>query len=763
MTTDLLANLNPQQQAAVTAPPGPVLVLAGPGSGKTGVLTRRIAFLIREMGVKPWHIMAVTFTNKAAAEMRRRVSQYVQDERLHGFQIGTFHSTCARILRQEADYTPYRRDFAIYDTDDQLNVVGQALQDLDLDAKKHSPRSILSEISRAKNEMILPQEYRGSDYFTEIVGRVYRRYQQLLEQSNALDFDDLLTQMVLALRGSAMLREQIQARYAFVLVDEFQDTNSVQYQLVQLIGAPQNNIFVVGDEDQSIYAFRGADYRNVLRFRRDYPAAQVILLEQNYRSTQIILDAARAVIDRNTNRTVKNLFTDRKGGPRLTVHEAYDDEYEARYVLEQIETLRLRDQYRYSDIAVIYRTNGQSRALEDAFIRNTIPYNIVGDVSFYKRREIKDVLAYMRLVNNPDDRVSFERIVNVPRRGIGEKSLRDFFNWLETQGYTLGAGLEHLRAGGDSPLSARLSRPLAEFATAFAQWQEKAQPGSLLALFDSIVGDIRYRFYLREIADTPQDAQNREDNLDALRATLQRADEAGMTLTDYVTESALMQDAAETRETGGDRVTLMTLHAAKGLEFPAVFITGLEEGILPHFRSLEEEGGLEEERRLLYVGMTRARERLFLTYAFRRALYGSASSNDRSRFLLDIPTDLMDNPPATFGTDRGAMRYGEMTRWDSGQGGLNRLKNDLARAAQGETSRHPHIAGKIMPFPGAKPRENAPTRFRVGMKVFQEKFGQGKVIASKLEDGDEIVTVVFSAPHGIKQLSAEYGRLTILE
>jgi DNA helicase II / ATP-dependent DNA helicase PcrA len=767
MTVDLLHNLNPQQYAAVTATTGPVLVLAGPGSGKTGVLTRRIAFLIREMNVKPWHIMAVTFTNKAANEMRQRVMQYLDDEKLMGFQIGTFHATCARILRQEIDYTPYKKDFLIYDTDDQLAMVTQALQDLDLDIKKNSPRSVLAEISRAKNEMILPQQYMGTDYFTEVVSRVYPRYQHLMQHANAMDFDDLLMQMVLALQNSPMLREKYQRRYDFVLVDEFQDTNSVQYQLVQLFGAPQNNIFVVGDEDQSIYAFRGADYRNVLRFRHDYPASQVILLEQNYRSTQIVLDAARAVIDHNKNRTVKALFTNKIGGERITVYEAYDDEYEARYITEQIESLRGKG-YRYGDMAIMYRTNGQSRALEDRLIYDSIPYTIVGDVSFYKRREIKDILGYLRLVNNIEDRVSFERVVNIPKRGIGEKSVKDFFVWLERDNLTIEAGLTRLVQGNPTPLATRTAKPMAEFAMLLFKWRDSYEDGKLLMLFDDIVADLRYRFYLRDISDNPGQAQEREDNLDVLRASMHRADEEEKPLAEVMSDAVLMQEATEAIPQAADRVTLLTLHAAKGLEFPIVFITGIEEGLLPHFRSLQELDGVEEERRLFYVGITRAEERLYLTYAFRRNLYTGGANHDKSHFLLDIPLNLIDNPPATLSAQGNEYRFSEITKWESKPaqasttGGLGRLNADLQKAKQESFAPNPKFAGKIVPFPGGV--TSKPFTYKTGTSVFHDVFGQGMVIESAWDGGDEIVTIAFSDKrYGIKKIFVGMTNLRVLK
>ncbi|MEO1289753.1 MAG: UvrD-helicase domain-containing protein, partial [Chloroflexota bacterium] len=483
MRSDLLAGLNPQQHNAVTSVEGPVLVLAGPGSGKTGVLTRRVAHLISDVGVNPWQIMAVTFTNKAAAEMRHRVDGFL-GEKIRGLQIGTFHSTCARILRIEAEAIPYNQDYAIYDSDDQKTAITQAMAEVDVNPKKFSPRRILSAISSAKNEMILPDNYIGQDYFTEIVSRVYPAYQARLLDNNAMDFDDLLIQMVLLLKNNEVVRRKYQERYPFVMVDEFQDTNTVQYQLVQLIARPQNNVFVVGDEDQSIYAFRGADYRNVIRFRQDYPDAKVILLEQNYRSTQVILDTARAVIDKNSNRTPKQLFTDRKGGDLITVREAYDDSYEAQYIMEEIDNLVRQNGYDYSDIAIMYRTNAQSRALESATRNYNVPYRLVGGISFYQRREIKDLLAYLRIINNPDDSVAFERVINM-QKGIGKKSLDSFFKWLRKDQLTTLDAFILLNDGEKNPLSSRVSNLFTSFANQFMRWRDLIVTGNLVNKFDT--------------------------------------------------------------------------------------------------------------------------------------------------------------------------------------------------------------------------------------------------------------------------------------
>ncbi len=775
MTTDLLAGLNPQQYAATTAGEGPVLVLAGPGSGKTGVLTRRVAYLIREMGVQPWHIMAVTFTNKASREMRQRIEGYL-GERLRGLQIGTFHATCARILRIEHQYTNYGEDYTIYDSDDQLSAVKQAMGELNIDTKKFAPRRVLSAISNAKNEMILPADFMGGDYFSEIVSRVYPRYQTILQDSNAMDFDDLLVQMVLALRHHEALRRKYQERYQFVLVDEFQDTNQVQYELVSLFGAPQNNIFVVGDEDQSIYAFRGADYRNVMRFRQDFPQAQVVLLEQNYRSTQIVLDAARAVIDKNSNRTPKALFTDRKGGAKITVYEAYDDEYEARFIMDTVTELRRgRDGYDYSDFAVMYRTNAQSRSLEEACIRMGIPYHIVGGVGFYGRREIRDMLAYLRVVSNPDDRVSFARVINTPKRGIGKKSLQDFQYWAAQEDLRYGDALDRLLEGDENPLSKRMANLFAKFGEQLRRWRTLAAEGDLVTLYDTITSDVGYHLYLRDISDSPEQTEERAENLAELRGLLSRYDDEAQNLADFLQDQQLMSDADRADDDAeGDRITLLTLHAAKGLEFPVVFITGLEDGLLPHSRSFDDPEGLAEERRLLYVGITRAKDRLYLTHAFKRALYGGYSESQvKSGFLFDLPEDLLDplgEGSATW--QRDEERYRQMTSWDAPSGsrlgsGLSRLSRDLRNQREDETPQK-HVSDenlrrKIIPFPGGNVGGGS-LRFRSGMRVQHPTFGVGMVIESSRENQSEVVTVAFeNKKFGVKKLDAEFAQLSVLD
>jgi DNA helicase-2/ATP-dependent DNA helicase PcrA len=686
-------------------------------------------------------------------------------------------------LRIEHEFTPFNENFVIFDTEEQVTAVSQAVGELDLDPKKFPPRRILHAISSAKNELRLPHQYIASDYFTEVVARVYPRYQSILLDNNALDFDDLLVQMVILLQKHPVVREKYQQRFEYVLVDEFQDTNTVQYQLVKLWGAPQQNIFAVGDEDQSIYAFRGADFRNVLRFREDFKDAQVVLLEQNYRSTQIVLDVARAIIDRNQQRTPKALFTDRQGGERVSIHEAFDDNYEARYVTDQVNRLK-KQGYTYNQMAVMYRTNTQSRAVEDAFIKEGIPYTLVGGVGFYKRREVKDLIAYLRVLHNPDDKFSFARIINVPKRGIGEKSLHEFQQTANTHHWTQLELLERLVRGEKINLAARSAKLFTEFGKQLLAWRKLMINGQLVQLFDTLIADIGYNRHLYDTSDTPEQANERIDNLRELRGLLLRADEDQIPLGEWLNDQSLMTDAEEpTIEQ--DKVTLLTLHAAKGLEYPIVFITGLEEGLLPHSRSFEEAGGIDEERRLFYVGITRAKDKLYLTYAFRRTLWGSSDVRDISRFLNDIPEALIASVPDRLSGERTSQGYSSQTRWDSSSGssgsGLDRLKRDLQHfkqqnpappsmpplplkpvppKPQGESNAA--IRSKILPFP-VPGRKNETQRHAPQQRVKHPLFGVGTVQASVFEGGDELVTVKFDDPrYGEKRLMASIANMTIL-
>lgn len=758
----LLDGLNEQQRAAVTVGEGPVLVLAGPGSGKTRVLTHRIAHLIQEMQVAPPAIVAVTFTNKAAGEMRSRVENLLGGK-LSGLQIGTFHAICARFLRREYQHLPYGPDYVIFDTDDQVTTVTQALGELNIDTKKFNPRRVLGAISNAKNELIEPRHYVGSDYFGEVVRRTYERYQSILLDNNAMDFDDLLMQMALLLRDNEDVRAKYQRLFDFILVDEFQDTNTAQYKLVGWLCEPKNNVYVVGDEDQGIYAFRGADYRNVLQFRRDYPNAQVFLLEQNYRSVQNVLDAARGIIDRNPNRTMKALFTERGQGERLVLREAYNEEFEARYVVEQIETLREQHGYAFRDFAVMYRTNSQSRAVEDTCIREGIPYRLVGGVGFYKRREVKDLLAYLRVVNNASDKVSFNRIINVPKRGIGQKSLQDFQGWAARENISYDEALEKLINGESTPITGRTARLFADFGQHLKSWRELAQAGDLVGLFDKIMGDSRYRFHLSEISDSDEQITERSENIDELRNLLVAAQHEGKLLSEFLAENALVADVDELAE-DADSVTLLTLHAAKGLEFPVVFIIGVEEGLIPHQRSIEDvgnPGALEEERRLFYVGVTRAEDHLYLTYAFRRMTFGMNNANEPSRFLGDIPPHAIDGITPRVQGQASYQNYRRDTSWDRSSSSFSR-QSQLSSQPEGNI----RIRSKIMPFPSSSGSTSSgkSATYPTGQRVHHATFGAGIVTETRGRGDDEEVTVVFEdKKYGIKRLLVSLANLTPLK
>ena len=699
----LLDTLNTQQVNAVTASDGPVLVLAGPGSGKTRVLTFRAAHLVLDRDIAPWRIMAVTFTNKAAREMRDRLDGLLGPERARQLTLGTFHATCARILRREAEAAGISPSYVIYDADDQLKLVKQVLRELNLDEKRYAPRGVLGSISRAKNDLLTPKAYPVKVYYAEVVKRVYERYQQLLNTYGGLDFDDLLMVTVQMLQGNPDVLARYQERYRHVLVDEFQDTNQAQYALLSLLTAQHNNIFCVADEDQSIYAWRGADYRNIRRLRDDHPDLLTILLEQNYRSTQTILDAAQAVIRHNADRTEKVLFTERGTGPKISLHAAYDQDEEARFVVDTIAELVASEGNSPADFAVMYRTNAQSRALEDAFMRAGLPYRLVGGTRFYSRREIKDLIAFLRLAHNPLDRVSMERVINVPPRGIGQKSVEMLVSEADTRRTSMHAVMCDL----PDECASRSRRALMAFIDMLQGWIA-AQASMIVAqLIDRILEDTRYADFLR---DGTEEGEDRWANVLELRNVAAEYEE--LTLVEFLADVALVSDVDSLAEEV-DAPTLLTLHSAKGLEYPVVFITGLEEGILPHSRSFDDPDQMAEERRLMYVGVTRAKDRLFLTHAFVRTRYGGSEASVPSSFLDDIPS--------------GAV---------SGEGGRSR---DRAT---------PRVAAPRWP---AADSTSVQQRFRAGQRVRHARFGEGLVIESRVRGDDEIVAVAFEGA-GLRRL-----------
>ena len=753
---DYLSTLNPQQYTAVTAPDGPVLVLAGPGSGKTRVLTHRIIYLIQEQKIAPWQIMALTFTNKAAREMRERVEKMVEGQ-LRGLMMGTFHVTCARILRREVDFLPhYERNFVIYDTSDQQQLIKQVLHDLNLDDKRYPPRKILGQISNAKNELITPDQFQGNNYITEITKRVYARYQLALSNNQAMDFDDLLMNVVWLFDNAPDVLQRYQEQYRHILVDEFQDTNTAQYGLLRRLAKGHGNIFAVGDSDQSIYKWRGADFRNINRFREAYPTYHQILLEQNYRSTQLILDAAKEVIKHNHNRVHKELFTERQGGEPIVLREAYNEEEEASLVVDTIQGLRVQG-YDFGDCAAMYRTNAQSRALEDAFVRAGIPYRLVGATRFYQRREIKDVIAYLRLVNNTADSISFDRIINTPPRGIGKKTLQLLYQWADVQGWQPGDALLQLVTNPDiqHQFSGRAYNALAEFGQMLAAWVKVREGTAVSHLLDLILDQAGYRDYLKNGARDKEEFEERWGNVTEFRNV---ASEAGqISLRDFLEEVALVAET-DNLEEGASAVTLLTLHAAKGLEFPVVFITGVEESILPHSRSTEDAEELAEERRLFYVGITRAMDRLYLSYAFRRTVFGYTEPCSPSRFLNDLPGDLLQGSGSA--TKRRTQTVQRLTNWSwPGKEATSPQAATTSKQADGLPQPR-HLKEEKTTEPPLARSGGQPT-YKSGQTVRHSRFGEGTVIDSQVVGNDEEVHVAFP-DLGVKKMVASFAKLEII-
>lgn len=740
MTGDLLANLNEPQQRAVTTITGPVLVLAGPGSGKTRVLTHRIAYLITETGIDPLQILAVTFTNKAAREIRERLTLLVSETVANELTIGTFHAICTRWLRRDIVHLGRERDFVIYDSDDQERLMKRVLRELNLNEKQYPPRAILGVISRAKNELVDPEVFARTarSYFDEIVARCYTRYQQLLIESNALDFDDLLVETVRLFQEHPTILHHYHQRYRFLLVDEYQDTNRAQYLIVRALAERDRNLFVVGDEAQSIYAWRGADIRNILQFEHDYPDARVILLEQNYRSTQAILDAAQALMHASPQRKyAKNLWTVNGKGEAVTLYEASDEEDEVQFVVDEILRLIAEGKARPGDCAIMYRTNAQTRVVEEALVHAGVPYYVVGGVRFYERKEIKDVLAYLRLMSNPYDSVSLQRIINWPGRGIGERTVAELMAWARTLGMPLYQALREI-ADNDTishPFGGRARTALTEFYRLLSELHQLHGMMALSDLIDYLLNRIDVRTTLKSEYDSDE-ADDRWRNVQELRnAALKYANmPVERQLTTFLEEIALVADV-DAIDRNSDRVTCITLHQAKGLEFPCVFLLGIEEGLLPHSRSLDNRDSIEEERRLLYVGMTRAQRRLYLCYATKRPLFGRVNIGARSRFLNDIPPTLVQQVrrrgyraiPAVPGTTWQFRTFG-----------------------QPEQSRRTSRNQAPLPTPQK-------AVFFPGQRVRHATFGEGIVIDSRLIEGDEEVTVRFADRE--RRLLASFARL----
>ncbi len=720
---DILAGLNPAQREAVEAIKGPVLIIAGPGSGKTRVIAHRIAYLIKVVGVNPHRILAVTFTNKAARELRERLEQLVSGS-VKDLTVGTFHAICARILRQDGVAIGVKPEFVIYDDDDQQSLIKRALAALNIDSKQFSPGSIQNQISAAKSAMLTPREYleRGRSYFEEVVQRVYERYEKMLAESSALDFDDLLLKTVQLFQNSPETLAKYQARYLHIQVDEFQDTNLVQYEFMKLLAGRYRNVCVVGDPDQSIYSWRSADLRNILNFEKDYPDAHMVKLEQNYRSTKNILDLASHVIAANRQRKEKALWTENESGTPAVMMETYNEQEEAQYVVNEIDTLVRHNEARPGDIAVMYRTNAQSRVLEEAFIRYGIAYRLAAGTRFYARREIKDILAYLRLISNPDDSVSLRRIINVPQRGIGQRTIKELGSFAQSQGLSDFRALELIAKGETTPLTARSAAVLAAFMEIVQGLISRSPDLRLVGLLDEVVNRSGYRKYL---AGQP-DGDERLENIMELRTVAQDYSDLapGQALGAFLDGVSLVSDVDDL-DTKADAVTLITLHQAKGLEFPIVFIIGMEEGVLPHYRSLDDPAEMEEERRLAYVGITRAKRRLYLVRAFRRTLMGSSNVNRPSRFLEGIPVHLVT------------------TRSQWGETSSARVQETTWERSTAAT-----------PAPVAR---SAMPELRAGDHVRHAQFGEGTVVSARPVRDDVEVTIAFSST--VKRLLLSLAKL----
>ncbi len=810
---DLLAGLNEPQRRAVTTTQGPVLILAGPGSGKTRVITHRIAYLVRHEDVSPWRILAVTFTNKAAKEMRERLERLVGISESKEMTIGTFHAICARVLRVEADYllpVGLNRSFVILDSDDQTALVKQALKDLNLDEKHYRPGTIHAAISRAKNDMIGPEQMaeRAIKYSEEVTARIYKQYQRLLRANNSVDFDDLLMLTEQLWRTQPDVLARYQKRWQYIHVDEFQDCNLPQYKLIKLLGygtaerhEGAGNVCVVGDDDQMIYTWRGASAENVQRFEEDFPRTKVILLEQNYRSTQNILDAAQSVVQRNRLRKDKKLWTALGTGEKVVCHEAYNEEEEGLFVAHEISRLLARGEVeKRGDIAVMYRTNAQSRALEEQFLRANIPYKVIGSRKFYERKEIKDMLAYMRLLANPYDELSLLRIINVPNRKIGLKTLGELRQWASERHLTLYDAIG--RIDEHSTLGKAAKHALSEFGKLLADLRSAMDELHLPELLSTIAERSGLGPDLRDNADGELD---RWGNVLELRRVAEDYSEietpAALEL--FLENVALVggADTAQTSEDGrlldeekADAVTLITLHAAKGLEFPVVFIVGMDEGSLPHARSVDKPEQLEEERRLTYVGFTRAMRRLYLVRAYRRSLFGESQYTEPSRFLNDIPLDLVANPGKTRSHEVGGLRSTMNRRQNAGD--WNEFNQDTYRgpasgrtyggggnggkaktgAPQWMSSRPTSYSSPTVPLsPSARKGNIQPPsssssssqeaerpkeqQFHPGDRVSHALFGQGVILKSEMEGGTEFVEVQFGGKYGKKRLSMDFAKL----
>jgi DNA helicase-2/ATP-dependent DNA helicase PcrA len=749
----LLEGLNPMQKEAVKKTDGPLLIMAGAGSGKTKVLTHRIAYLMTEKQVAPWNILAITFTNKAAREMKERVEKLLGPA-AEDIWISTFHSMCVRILRRDIDRIGINRNFTILDTTDQLSVIKNILKDRNIDPKKFEPRTILGTISSAKNELMNPEQYAKQPLgpYEQQVAEIYTDYQKRLKKNQALDFDDLIMTTIHLFKRVPEVLEYYQRKFQYIHVDEYQDTNRAQYTLVNLLADRLKNLCVVGDSDQSIYRWRGADIANILSFEKDYPNAEVVLLEQNYRSTKRILEAANRVIENNMSRKPKNLWTENAEGQKIIHYQADSEKSEAQFVVGKMRELMQKDPKRtLSDFAILYRTNAQSRVMEEMLLMSNINYTIVGGTKFYDRKEIKDILAYLRLIANPDDDISLQRIVNVPKRGIGATTVDKIANYAAQHDISMFQALAEVDLIG---VSGRATSQLKEFRSLIEGYVQMQEYVSVTELVEEVLEKSGYREML--MADKTIESQSRLENIDEFLSVTKNFEEKydDKSLVAFLTDLALVADIDKLDEEDTaqqEAVILMTLHAAKGLEFPVVFLIGLEEGVFPHSRSLFEEAEMEEERRLAYVGITRAEEELFITNAQMRTLFGRTNINPPSRFIKEIPEELLESPerkenisrPAPFG---GAGRAGSGPLFGGG---------GRSAAAPSQTARRTNAPARGLTATGGESLDWA-----VGDKAEHKKWGVGTVVSVKGDGDSKELDIAFPSPTGIKRLLAKFAPVT---
>ncbi|UAL47801.1 DNA helicase PcrA [Sutcliffiella horikoshii] len=757
----LLEGLNPMQKEAVKKTDGPLLIMAGAGSGKTKVLTHRIAYLMAEKQVAPWNILAITFTNKAAREMKERVEKLLGPA-AEDIWISTFHSMCVRILRRDIDRIGMNRNFTILDTTDQLSVIKNILKDRNIDPKKFEPRTILGTISSAKNELMTPEQYAKQPLgpYEQQVAEIYTDYQKRLKKNQALDFDDLIMTTIHLFKRVPEVLEYYQRKFQYIHVDEYQDTNRAQYTLVNLLADRLKNLCVVGDSDQSIYRWRGADIANILSFEKDYPNAEVVLLEQNYRSTKRILEAANRVIDNNIGRKKKNLWTENDEGQKIIHYQADSEKSEAQFVVGKMRELMQKDPTRtLGDFAILYRTNAQSRVMEEMLLMSNINYTIVGGTKFYDRKEIKDILAYLRLIANPDDDISLQRIVNVPKRGIGATTVDKIANYAAQHDISIYTALAEVDLIG---VSGRATSQLKEFRALIEGYVQMQEYISVTELVEEVLEKSGYREMLK--ADKTIESQSRLENIDEFLSVTKNFEEKydDKSLVAFLTDLALVADIDKLDEEDPaqqEGVILMTLHAAKGLEFPVVFLIGMEEGVFPHSRSLFEEAEMEEERRLAYVGITRAEQQLFITNAQMRTLFGRTNINPPSRFIKEIPEELLESEENKEAASRPTPFGGRGSSFGGGSaspfGGNSAAGRARAASPASQTARRTTAPSRGLTATGGESLD-----WMVGDKAEHKKWGVGTVVSVKGDGDGKELDIAFPSPTGIKRLLAKFAPVT---